>query len=103
MVLHRPPEPAAVTGRLQPTEIQEEEMPWKAWIRSRFSSSQGLVQSFATRAKVASCMVKCSVSGSQKKVAAIFIPKCWKAQKLLPCGHCLRQRSLVSAQRHGLM
>ena len=48
-------------------------MPWKAEVTSRFCSSQGLVQSFATRAKVASCTEKCSVSRSKKKVTAIFI------------------------------
>jgi hypothetical protein len=46
--------------------FQQEEMPWKARVTSRFCSSQGLVQSFATRAKVASCTEKCSVSRSKK-------------------------------------
>src|SRR5580704_4678541 len=78
-------------------------MPWKAQVTSRFCSSQGLVQSFATRAKVASCTEKCSVSCSKKKVTAIFIPKRFKAQKLLPCGRFLRRHSLVSAKIHGLM
>src|SRR6266478_5567950 len=77
-------------------------MPWKARVTSRFCSSQGLVQSFATRAKVASCTEKCSVSRSKKKVTAIFIPKCCKAQGLLPCGRFLRRRSLVLAKIPGL-
>src|SRR5712671_1824456 len=82
--------------------FQQEEMPWKAEVTSRFCSLQGLVQSFAKRAKVASCTEKCSVSRSKKKVTAIFIPKRFKAQKLLPCGRFLRRRSLVSAKIHGL-
>src|SRR5258706_4840870 len=77
-------------------------MPWKARVTSRFCSSQGLVQSFATRAKVASCTEKCWVSRSKKKVTAIFIPKCCKAQRLLPCGRFLRRRSLVLAKIPGL-
>src|SRR5437667_6322225 len=77
-------------------------MLWKAQVTSRFSSSQGLVQSFATRAKVASCTEKCSVSRSRKKVTAIFIPKPCKAQRLLPCGRFHKRRSLVSAKIHGL-
>src|SRR5258707_8075943 len=77
-------------------------MPWKARVTSRFCSSQGLVQSFATRAKVASCTEKCLVSRSKKKVTAIFIPKCCKAQRLLPCGRFLRRRSLVLAKIPGL-
>src|ERR1700747_3136787 len=77
-------------------------MPWKAQVTSRFCSSQGLVQSFATRAKVASCTEKCSVSRSKRKVTAIFIPKRFKAQRLLPCGRFLRRRNLVSAKIHGL-
>src|SRR5260370_8621234 len=77
-------------------------MPWKAQVTSRFCSSQGLVQSFATRAKVASCTEKCSVSRSKKNVKAIFIPKRFKAQKLLPSGRFLRRHSLVSANIHGL-
>src|SRR5216683_123559 len=77
-------------------------MPWKARVTSRFCSSQGLVQSFATRAKVASCTEKCSVSRSKKKVTAIFIPKRCKAQRLLPCGRFHKRRSLVSAKIHGL-
>src|SRR5437667_11050519 len=77
-------------------------MPWKAPVTSRFCLSQGLVQSFATRAKVASSTEKCSVFRSRKKVAAIFIPKRLKAQRLLPCGRFLKQRSLVSAKIHDL-
>src|ERR1700723_620595 len=77
-------------------------MPWKARVTSRFYSSQGLVQSFATRAKVASCTEKCSVSRSKKKVTAIFIPKCCKAQRLLPCGRFLRRRNHVLAKIPGL-
>src|SRR5260221_7629530 len=77
-------------------------MPWKAQITSRFYSSQGLVQSFATRAKVAGCTEKSSVSRSKKKVATIFIPKLFKARKLLPCGRFLKRHSLVSAKIHGL-
>src|ERR1700704_5863562 len=67
-------------------------MPWKERVTSRFCSSQGLVQSFATRAKVASCTEKCSVSRSKKKVTAIFIPKRCKAQRLLPCGRFHKRR-----------
>src|SRR5438309_3520206 len=77
-------------------------MTWKAQVTSRFCSSQGLVQSFATRAKVAGCTEKRSVSRSKKRVTAIFIPKRFKAQKLLPCGRFLRRSSLVSAKIHGL-
>src|SRR3984893_17182507 len=77
-------------------------MPWKARVTSRFSSSQGLVQSFATRAKVASCTEKSSVSRSKKKVTDIFIPKRCQAQRLLPCGRFLKLRGLVSAKIHGL-
>src|SRR5260370_16500486 len=77
-------------------------MPWKARVTSRFCSSQGLVQSFATRAKVASCTEKCSVSRSKKKVTAIFIPKCCKAQRLLPCGRFLRRRHHVLSKIPGL-
>src|SRR5262249_50497837 len=77
-------------------------MPWKAQVTSRFCSSQGLVQSFATRARVASSTEKCSVSRSKKKVTAIFIPKRFKAQRLLPCGRFLRRCSLVSVKIAGL-
>src|ERR1700739_2085464 len=77
-------------------------MPWKAQATSRFYSSQGLVQSFATRAKVASCTPKRSVSSSEKKVAAICIPKPFKARKFLPCGRFLRRASLVFARIDGL-
>src|SRR5262249_33343840 len=51
-----------------------------------------------TREKVASSTRMFSAFPSKKRVTAIFIPRLFRAQRVLRCGRFLRRRSLVLAK-----
>src|SRR6185312_5823484 len=66
--------------------LWEWEMQWKRWEISRYSSFRASVRSSPSRPQVASYITRPSVLSSKRKMAVIFIPRLFTAQRLSLCG-----------------
>src|SRR5262249_53200131 len=82
--------------------FQQEETPCEVPQTLRFYSSQVLVPSSATRQKVASSIAMSSAFRLKRRLTATFIPKQFRAQRVLRCGRFLMRRGLVLAKIPGL-